>query len=105
MKRSKPLKRTPLRRVSAKRRKELKEYAEAKRKYLSDLASEQCLPEGDAPYCECCGEREATDIHHKLARGKGGAFLDPENFLALCRSCHSWVHANPSEARKQDLLI
>jgi len=54
------------------------------------------------PICQKCGEARATDVHHKFGRGK---FLnDVSTFVALCRSCHDWVHAHPKEAREAGLL-
>jgi 5-methylcytosine-specific restriction protein A len=46
------------------------------------------------PLCEDCVaegffDRAAREVHHKLALRLGGARLDPENFRALCKSCHS----------------
>lgn len=31
----------------------------------------------------------ATEVHHVVKLADGGARLDPENCMALCRSCHS----------------
>ena len=35
-----------------------------------------------------CGNR-ASHVDHIVARSKGGADLDPNGLVSLCRSCHS----------------
>ena len=49
--------------------------------------------------CECCGNK-AVDIHHIVARGRGG---DPtgkkdiiENLQAVCRACHTKYGDSPN---------
>ena len=46
----------------------------------------------DHPLCDLCGD-VASDVHHRVPIEEGGAKRDPENLRALCRSCHSKVHA------------
>ncbi len=46
--------------------------------------------------CARCGGA-ATDAQHRLPRSRGG-HADSVNLVALCRLCHSWVHANPTLA-------
>jgi 5-methylcytosine-specific restriction enzyme A len=46
------------------------------------------------PLCEDCiaqgfYDRRASEVHHKISLRTGGTRLDPENFRALCKSCHS----------------
>jgi hypothetical protein len=42
----------------------------------------------------------STDVHHKFAGSNRDAFyLVQSTFVAVCRSCHSWIHFNPKEAR------
>ena len=87
------MKRTPLRRVSIKRQKELREYAKIRKEYLAAH-----------PTCEVCGQRKATDIHHRNHRF-GSRLNDVEYFLATCRVCHNDIHQRPSAARDRGLLI
>jgi len=48
------------------------------------------------PICAHCGG--ASEIaHHVLAREAGGAD-DPANLIALCRSCHSRLHARRGDS-------
>lgn len=50
---------------------------------------------GRSPLCELCEAAglvvPATDVDHIVPISQGGAKLDPANFRALCRSCHSYV--------------
>src|SRR5258707_62554 len=48
--------------------------------------------------CERCGERKATDAHHRRLVSQGGPDL-ASNLAALCRQCHDWCHDHPTEAR------
>lgn len=41
--------------------------------------------------------QQATDVHHKKGRGKH--YLAPNTWVALCRSCHSWLETHPKEAK------
>ena len=88
------LKRTPLRRVSVKQSARLRVYYKLRRDYLEEH-----------PICEakthvCTGE--ACDVHHVFGRGK---YLNAvSTYLAVCRSCHTWLHAHPSLARTKNLL-
>lgn len=48
------------------------------------------------PFCELCFERglavPVEEIHHKLPLSEGGTH-DRSNLIALCKSCHSKIHA------------
>jgi hypothetical protein len=37
----------------------------------------------------------AQDVHEILTRARGGSITDPDNCLALCRRCHSWLTDHP----------
>jgi hypothetical protein len=57
------------------------------------------------PMCEiklpgCNGQ--ACDIHHTAYRGINT--LAQATWLAACRECHEWCHANPKEARELGFL-
>jgi hypothetical protein len=98
MKRS-PLKRkTPLKRggrlrpVSKKRAKQNKIYSETRKLYLEKY-----------PFCDCCGKK-ATQIHHKRGRFQD-RLNDTEHFMAICHSCHEWIHRNPMEAYAKGYLL
>ena len=95
-----PLKRkTPLRRsgrklrpVSIKRAKQNKEYSVLRMEYLNKN-----------PFCSIC-EKPACDIHHKKGRF-GERLNNSEFFMAVCRGCHEWIHANPQISYAKDYLI
>lgn len=53
--------------------------------------------------CRNCGASRGLDVHH--IRGRLGELLvRQEYWVALCRSCHAWVHDNPTAARERGLL-
>lgn len=84
--------RKPIRRVSVKRMAQLKEYYILRNDYLSEHRK-----------CELCGMAKAQDIHHKFGR-IGNKLNDVTMFMAVCRDCHSHIHANPSWAREAGFL-
>ena len=93
MKRSGPLKRkTPLRRISKRRAKEMKEYGILRKEFLEKL-----------PMCEVCMKAASTDVHHKAKRGKN--YLEVDTWLSTCRSCHDKIHREPAWAREKGYLI
>lgn len=89
---SKPRQRTPLRRVSKKREIENRRYRTLRRIFL--IAHRVC----ETGACS----RAADDVHHKAGRGKNLNRVD--TWLAVCRTCHDWIHAHPNEARTRGLL-
>lgn len=113
MKRRKPLMRkTPLRRVSPKRalvnalratfvdeqlhRRPLCEAGKIIGRSLTSLP---------LTYMLCMGT--SSEIHEPLTRARApGAdtILDPANSVAICRTCHSWIHSHPDHAEKLGLL-
>jgi hypothetical protein len=89
------MKRTPLRRVSSKRAKQLREYAVLRKQFLID-----------APFCEApgCIVGRSSHVHHMNHR-EGERLLDRKYFLAVCEHCHRKIHNNPKWSRKHGLLI
>ena len=53
-------------------------------------------------YARCLGL--AVELHEPLTRARGGSILDPANTVAICRSCHRWIHDNPKAATDVGLL-
>ncbi len=49
------------------------------------------------PFCELCYEKgvlvQTEEVHHKKPLSEGGTH-DRENLIALCKSCHSTIHAH-----------
>jgi hypothetical protein len=85
-----------LARVSSRRAVEMARYYELRRVYLALH-----------PFCQiraagCQGR--SRDVHHRA--GRYGSLLCNVNFwMALCRSCHDFVHDNPAIARKFGYLL
>ena len=112
MKRSqKPMKRTPLKQQSQSKsaKEKRKTYSKAKKEYLHSRASKK-------HHCERCEGSigvEYLDLHHKSSR-KGSSLNDKgemernltnkATFMAVCRQCHNWIHANPKQAREKGWL-
>ena len=86
------MKRSRINPVSAKRAKRLKEYYMLRTAYLTANLK-----------CEICKKRNSNDIHH-IAGRLGDLLNDVTNFLAVCRACHDWIHANGREAREKGYL-
>ncbi len=53
--------------------------------------------------CARCGRR-SHHTHHRKLRSQGGG-EEFSNLLRLCNECHTWVHANPSEAYAAGFLV
>ena len=118
MKRSGPLKRTSSLRsvskkrqqVSGKRRAMVREQLEARPKceagepiymhYVNKFGKAFARERRRTDRCQ----GRATDIHEPLMRSRGGSIVDPENTIAVCRRCHSWIHANPEASVAMGLL-
>lgn len=81
------MKRTPLRKVSDKRRQQLRLYSRDRKAFLAGK-----------PICEICHRGCSFDVHHRRGR-YGLSLLDQEDWLAICRSCHDEIHRNPRRAR------
>lgn len=46
-----------------------------------------------------------TDVHEIKTRARGGSIVDPENCLALCRNCHTWITENPAWALENGFVV
>jgi hypothetical protein len=77
--------------VSKKRQVEMDEYSKKRLAFLALHTSCQ------AKLVSCTGV--ATDVHHKAGR-VGDDYLNMNKWLAVCRSCHSWIETNPQEAKE-----
>lgn len=60
--------------------------------------------------CQRCGRYGRLEAHHRRAKASGGSTARSHtqcacNGVMLCRSCHSWVHLNPREARPLGLIV
>ena len=59
-------------------------------KHIKNYLKEHGYCKEDIILCEICGA-VSVDIHHKIYRSQGGTD-EPENLVALCRSCHEAAH-------------
>lgn len=125
--------RTGLRKVSARRRRELKEYSERRASFLAMPENQWCAVWDAISPCPVCGKPEVeteisragkwgpplmccafgrkdkprkmtTDIHHKAGR-EGKLLNDERHWLAVSRAGHDFIHQNPGIARAHGWLI
>lgn len=54
--------------------------------------------------CERCGDRWATDAHHRVLQSQGGPDV-LSNLSALCRRCHGWVHTHRVESELAGFIV
>ena len=90
------MKRTPLRRRSARKRITDNELTEARAEVLLR----------DGWQCQLASQGNCSqplEVHHKLPRSRGGKH-DLDNLVTLCSKHHRWVHANPLLAYELDML-
>ena len=92
------MRRSPIARVSAKKRRGDAEYAKARRVvYARDVG---CVAlRRDVPGL-CVG---GLHVHHVLPRSRGGSH-DVENLVLLCSWHHEWAHGHPELAKGYGLL-
>lgn len=91
----KPLKRTWLKRVSAKKRKVDSAYNPRAKEWKEEHPECKALI---SPYCTGVTD----DVHHMNKRGIH--ILDESTWLPTCRQCHNFIHDNPGIARAKGLL-
>ena len=74
-----------------------KRYGKAWKRIRDKYAAEH-------PFCELCFECgiivEIQEIHHKKPLSEGGTH-DRSNLIALCKSCHSRIHAHPYDSGEE----
>lgn len=87
---SKPTSKKPLAPRSKKRAKQEKEYSDKRKIFMSTH------PMCQANISGLCTQ-QSTDVHHMAGR-VGNLLLDDSLWLAVCRSCHTWIELNPVEA-------
>lgn len=82
--------------VSAKRKEQNVEYFKLVEQFKKDN------PECKAKVNEYC-TGTTDDPHHSKGRGK--YLLDIDTWIPCCRSCHTWIHDNTSEAKEKGLIF
>jgi hypothetical protein len=93
------VKRTPIRRVSQKKRKRMAGYAIA-RQEVYERSGGRCEFTNGGERCRHPHEQ----THHKRRRSQGGTD-DLENLIGLCSMHHDLIHANPEWAEGLGYLI
>lgn len=93
-----PLRRTPMRAVSSKRRRQnAQRRARLHEAYGTDPACKIRWDDG------CRGWAE--DAHEPAMRSRGADITDPDQAVPTCRHCHDSVHAHPVEATRRGWLV
>jgi hypothetical protein len=116
MKRSGPLRRTPLKRTgSLKRTQAMTSHPTARRRsegatgrsgipeavrHEVMMRDGRCVAPRLVPEVLCWGE---SDPHHVKRKSQGGEDTT-KNLIALCRAHHDWVHAHPDRSVSLGLL-
>lgn len=68
------------------------------RKIVAAREQERCL--------RCGTPTQAPQWHHRRSRSVRDPHTHcPCNGVHLCLTCHTWVHANPFEARKSGFIV
>lgn len=78
--------------VSSKRKKKDQEYLKLRERFLTQNHLCQVAVAG------CTNG--ATDVHHtRSGSDRDTYYLVQSTWLAVCRSCHNWIHLHSKEAR------
>lgn len=85
----------PIPRQSEKRKKEDRQYTIKRLQFLAQPENQKCPITGD----------KATEVHHTYSGSNRSRFyLDETTWMAVSRTGHLWIHANPVEARELNYL-
>jgi len=90
---SAPIRRTPLRSYSKKRRAEIRERSDVIARVIARDGG--CLVQTWTPFARCDGPLDVDEI---ISRGRGGSYLDDENCQTLCRRHHEAKHSHTHAA-------
>lgn len=93
-----PLKRTPLRRVSARARAKSAQWRRVTAAAIAE-AHGRCVVQVPGV---CTGT--ATAGHHIQPRAQGGSY-DGSNVAAVCAACHAHIHGNPAWSYANGWLV
>ena len=87
-----PLRRTPIRRVSKKRRMDVVAYSRKRAQFLA------LHPECQVPECS----QPSNEVHHM--KGRGRFYLAVSTWMACCPYHHRMIHQHPSWARAEGFM-
>lgn len=96
------MKRTPINRVSQKHAKALAQYRKLRLDYLEINRTCEAGLVLAASGIECGCKTWATEIHHRLKRGKN--LNNTESWVPTCSSCHRYIEEHKSVSRELGLL-
>lgn len=85
----------PIKKISTKQKQKLNIYFKLSRQFKLDN------PECQAKLKGCTFATD--DVHHMAKRGKNLNNVD--TWMALCRNCHEYAHAHPSQAKKLGIIL
>lgn len=57
------------------------------------------------PFCETGCGRRSVDVHEPWTRADAGPIDNPNNFMAVARFCHDWIHQNREAAEELGWLV
>lgn len=101
MKRTALLRKTPLARGTAQLARTRLKANPASLSAGVPAETRQAVMERASGRCELCYVEQATDVHHRFARGSHGRIETVDALLALCRLRHAAVHSpSPAQARR-----
>jgi hypothetical protein len=101
MKRSIPLKRkTPMKRIRAKRALEMRVYRSMKEQWLRQHPYCQMPSETGAPTCM----RRAVQLHHMKGR-MGSLLCDTRFWMGVCMECHNYIETHKNVARQRKAIL
>lgn len=101
LKRKKPLKRTQWKRGLTGAR--LSQVSETRKRYAYKYKEARLAYMQAHPVCEACGIANSEQLHHKKGRGRN--YINIDTFMAVCHTCHTYIHAHPAESYEKGWMI
>jgi hypothetical protein len=95
-------------RMGKKRQGEARVYAKKRKAFLEEKpmceahATIIVYEEGAVGLLYGTVKAQSTDVHHCAKRGRN--YLKTDTWMAVCRSCHDWIHGHPKISRDLGLL-
>lgn len=88
-------KRSPIKKVSDKRKVKDLQYYALRKVFLEKPENQTCPITG----------QQTVEVHHKFSgKDRDKYYLDVTTWLAVSRDGHNWIHENPKEAREKGYL-
>lgn len=116
-KESKPLKRTPLRKMSLKPKKrrikvagqetvkELKAEIQSLLRQIAIKRDKKCILYGIKCGNEVGMEGVVWQAEHLIERSNSATYADPRLIVLVCRNCHGWKHFKKSNQQQYDIWV